>query len=203
MEKETQAVRPEVRDYRECDRIWQRVAPALNPYPEARVANAAETAEAAERRTELSLPGAEENPCCMGTEALESVDVLEGFVREEVSSRRVYMMLLRCIPTMEGKRLFRTLVAEESRHIKKLLAALYLITGERYRPTICHEQVHYAGYCAAIRERYHEKACNGFNYHRAAQEALDPCLKQLLFELSEDEFRHANLLLDLLARAMG
>ena len=74
---------PEIYDFRQHDRLWQRVGPGLEPYPET-------TAEAMPRREELppaqesQLPGAEPNPCCMGSEASVSVEVLQGFLREEL-----------------------------------------------------------------------------------------------------------------------
>ena len=68
-------------DYARYDRIWQRVAPAMNPYPQVRAAAApAEIApqpehqavraenggiSAAEQARELALPGAQADPSCM------------------------------------------------------------------------------------------------------------------------------------------
>ena len=73
---------PEVYDFRQHDHIWQRVAPGLEPYPAsgqgagvpaepmARQGGAGTTREdAAEIRQESLLPGAEPDPCCMGTAA--------------------------------------------------------------------------------------------------------------------------------------
>lgn len=36
------------------------------------------------------LPGAEENPCCMGTMAQEELGVIEGFIEVELADRRTY-----------------------------------------------------------------------------------------------------------------
>ena len=78
---------PEIYDFRQHDRLWQRVGPGLEPYPET-------TAEAMPRREELppaqesQLPGAEPNPCCMGSEAMELLAVLEGYIEEELEDRR-------------------------------------------------------------------------------------------------------------------
>ena len=78
---------PEIYDFRQHDRLWQRVGPGLEPYPET-------TAEAMPRREELppaqesQLPGAEPNPCCMGSEAMELLTVLEGYIEEELEDRR-------------------------------------------------------------------------------------------------------------------
>ena len=78
---------------------------------------------------ELSLPGAQADPCCMGTAALESLEVLQGFIREELADRRTYLFLARRAPTAEVRQVFRAIASDEGRHARRLLAAVYLITG--------------------------------------------------------------------------
>jgi len=208
MENELSAAQNAAYDYRRCARVWQRVDPTLNPYPDVRAtaAMAADTPgdglSAAERNAELSLPGAQADPCCMGTAALESLEVLQGFIREELADRRTYLFLARRAPTAEVRQVFRAIASDEGRHARRLLAAVYLITGERYCPAICYPPLRCDGYCAALRERYHEEVCGGFNYRRASQETLDPCLQQLLLAFSQDEYRHANAMLCLLSGVM-
>lgn len=208
MENELSAAQNAAYDYRCCERVWQRVDPTLDPYPDVRAAAAmaADTPgdglSAAERNAELTLPGAQADPCCMGTAALESLEVLQGFIREELADRRTYLFLARRAPTAEARQVFRAIASDEARHARRLLAAVYLITGERYCPAICYPPLHCDGYCAALRERYHEEVCGGFNYRRASQETLDPCLQQLLLAFSQDEYRHANAMLCLLSGVM-
>ena len=208
MENELSAAQNAAYDYRRCERVWQRVDPTLDPYPDVRAAAAmaADTPgdglSAAERNAELTLPGAQADPCCMGTAALESLEVLQGFIREELADRRTYHFLARRAPTAEARQVFRAIASDEGRHARRLLAAVYLITGERYCPAICYTPLRCDGYCAALRERYHEEVCGGFNYHRASQETLDPCLQQLLLAFSQDEYRHANAMLCLLSGVM-
>ena len=208
MENELSAAQNAAYDYRRCARVWQRVDPTLNPYPDVRAtaAMAADTPgdglSAAERNAELSLPGAQADPCCMGTAALESLEVLQGFIREELADRRTTLCLARRAPTAESRQMFRAIASDEGRHARRLLAAVYLITGERYCPAICYPPLRCDGYCAALRERYHEEVCGGFNYRRASQETLDPCLQQLLLAFSQDEYRHANAMLCLLSGVM-
>lgn len=208
MENELSAAQNAAYDYRRCARVWQRVDPTLNPYPDVRAtaAMAADTPgdglSAAERNAELTLPGAQADPCCMGTAALESLEVLQGFIREELADRRTYLFLARRAPTAEARQMFRAIASDEGRHARRLLAAVYLITGERYCPAICYPLLRCDGYCAALRERYHEEVCGGFNYRRASQETLDPCLQQLLLAFSQDEYRHANAMLCLLSGVM-
>ncbi len=208
MENELSAAQNAAYDYRRCARVWQRVDPTLDPYPDVRAAAAmaADTPgdglSAAERNAELTLPGAQTDPCCMGTAALESLEVLQGFIREELADRRTYLFLARRAPTAEARQVFRAIASDEGRHARRLLAAVYLITGERYCPAICYPPLRCDGYCAALRERYHEEVCGGFNYRRASQETLDPCLQQLLLAFSQDEYRHANAMLCLLSGVM-
>lgn len=208
MENELSAAQNAAYDYRRCARVWQRVDPTLDPYPDVRAtaAMAADTPgdglSAAERNAELTLPGAQADPCCMGTAALESLEVLQGFIREELADRRTYLFLARRAPTAEVRQVFRAIASDEGRHARRLLAAVYLITGERYCPAICYPPLRCDGYCAALRERYHEEVCGGFNYRRASQETLDPCLQQLLLAFSQDEYRHANAMLCLLSGVM-
>lgn len=208
MENELSAAQNAAYDYRRCARVWQRVDPTLDPYPDVRAAAAmaADTPgdglSAAERNAELTLPGAQADPCCMGTVALESLEVLQGFIREELADRRTYLFLARRAPTAEARQVFRAIASDEGRHARRLFAAVYLITGERYCPAICYPPLRCDGYCAALRERYHEEVCGGFNYRRASQETLDPCLQQLLLAFSQDEYRHANAMLCLLSGVM-
>ena len=208
MENELSAAQNAAYDYRRCARVWQRVDPTLDPYPDVRAtaAMAADTSgdglSAAERNAELTLPGAQADPCCMGTAALESLEVLQGFIREELADRRTYLFLVRRAPTAEARQVFRAIASDEGKHARRLLAAVYLITGERYCPAICYPPLRCDGYCAALRERYHEEVCGGFNYRRASQETLDPCLQQLLLAFSQDEYRHANAMLGLLSGVM-
>ena len=208
MENELSAAQNAAYDYRRCARVWQRVDPTLDPYPDVRAtaAMAADTSgdglSAAERNTGLTLPGTQADPCCMGTAALESLEVLQGFIREELADRRTYLFLARRAPTAEARQVFRAIASDEGRHARRLLAAVYLITGERYCPAICYPPLRCDGYCAALRERYHEEVCGGFNYRRASQETLDPCLQQLLLAFSQDEYRHANAMLCLLSGVM-
>ena len=208
MENELSAAQNAAYDYRRCAPKWQRVDPTLDPYPDVRAAAAmaADTPgdglSAAERNAELTIPGAQADPCCMGTAALESLEVLQGFIREELADRRTYLFLARRAPTAEARQVFRAIASDEGRHARRLLAAVYLITGERYCPAICYPPLRCDGYCAALRERYHEEVCGGFNYRRASQETLDPCLQQLLLAFSQDEYRHANAMLCLLSGVM-
>ena len=141
------------------------------------------------------------NPCCMGSAAAEMLEVLTGFIEGELADRRYYLALSRQAPAWARQRL-RDIAADEGGHARRLMAVHYLITGECYRPAISCERIYIGRWCAALRERYHEEACGGLNYARAAEGTTDICLEQILSELSADEYRHAGEMLSMLERGI-
>lgn len=199
----------DVYDFRQYDRIWQRVAPNLEPYPSVRAEEGAVVPAMTEQPPvsgtpappESQLPGAELNPCCMGSAAAEMLEVLTGFIEEELADRRYFLALARQAPSWARQRL-REMANDEGLHARRLMAVHYLITGECYRPAISNERIYTGRWCMALRERYHAEACNGLNYARAADGTTDPCLVKLLNELSSDEYRHAEELMRMLERSL-
>ncbi|MDD3346613.1 ferritin-like domain-containing protein [Oscillibacter sp.] len=235
---EQQLHSPDGYDYRQYDRIWQRVAPTLEPYPGLRQAETPPAPMAtpmtapittpmagpmgmpmgtsmagsmgasmaapltpSQIQQEAQLPGAEENPCCMGSAAAEMLEVLTGFIEEELGDRRYYLALARQAPTWARQRL-RDIAADEGGHARQLMAVHYLITGECYRPAVSCERIYIGRWCPALRERYHAEACGGLNYARSADATTDICLGKLLSELSADEYRHSEELLAMLERSL-
>lgn len=197
-------------DFRQYDRVWQRVAPGMEPYPPGQTPPPATNLPATPivpiapitpLPPEISLPGAQANPCCMGTEAAEMLDVLTAFIEEELSDRRYYLAFARCAPTWAKQKL-RDIGVAEGNHARRLMAVYYLITGECYRPSVSCDRVYIGQWCAALRERYHAEACGGFNYLRAADGTTDSCLSKLLTQLGEEEYRHANDLMQMLERSL-
>lgn len=232
---------PEVYDFRQYDRIWQRVAPNLEPYPgmtasaqqTASVQQAASAQQAASVRSEAvnlpaapaapaapvpavpaapetpavpvpaisELPGAERNPCCMGTEAAEMLDVITGYIEAALSDRRYLLALARQAPSW-ARRDLRDMAADLQDQARRLMAAHYLITGRRYCPSISTERIYVGRWCPALRERYHAAACSGFNYARSAEDAMDPCLTKLFEDMSRQSYAHAETLMGLLQRSL-
>jgi len=204
---------PEVYDFRQYDRIWQRVAPTLEPYPTPTSTSTAVAAvstssldtasdvPAIQSGQERQLPGADPNPCCMGSAASEMLEVLTGFIEEELTDRRYLLALSRQAPVWARQRL-REIAAEDAGHARRLMAVYYLITGECYRPNISCDRIYISHWCSALRTQYHNEACGGLNYARAAEGTTDPCLSKLLNELSANEYRHAESLLYLLERSL-
>lgn len=188
---------PETYDYRRYDRIWQRVSPTLEPYPAA----PEDTTTALTTRQEAQLPGADINPCCLGSAATEMLDVLTGYIEEELADQRYYTALLRRAPAW-AQPVVQRLAEEEGRHAKRLMAVYYLITGKCYCPAIPCGCIRIEHWCPALRQRYHAEACGALNYARSADETTDICLKRIFTDLSQEEYRHADTISRLLERSL-
>ena len=199
-------VLPEVYDFRQHDRLWRRVQPGLEPYPEADTSggNQAQTSDAGMTLAQESrLPGAEQNPCCMGTEAAELLTVLEGYIADELAERRLYLALAQRAPVW-ARQTMRELAEDEGDHARQLMTARYLITGQCRQPEALPLELVSAGdWCALLRQRYHSEVCGGMNYARTADSTPDHCLAELLNGLSAAEYRHAERIRGLLKRCLG
>lgn len=205
---------PGVYDYRQYDRVWQRVAPNLEPYPKMEVPAMAklpgqptpetnQTSEAAPTTQipEEQLPGAQADPCCMRSAAEDMLPVIEGFIEVELSDRRYYTAFARQAPSWARQQL-RELSAAAGARAKRLMAVYYLTTGRCYQASISAERIFIGQWCSALRERYHVEACNAMNYLRAADGTTDPCLERLLNELGEESYHNSNKIMALLERAL-
>ena len=203
---------PQPYDYRQYDRVWQRVAPNLEPYPgwQTAVPTLAPLSGSAEgspqtaapaAASESQLPGAEQNPCCMGSAAAEMLEVIQGFIETELGNRRFYLAFSRQAPAWARMRL-RELAADAGNRARRLLAVYYLITGSCYQVSVECGKIWVDHWCPALRERYHAAACDAMNYIRAAEGTTDPCLARLLTEMGQEEYRHADMVLSLLERGM-
>jgi len=202
---------PEVYDFRCYDQVWQRVGPQMEPYPAATSGQVSMPTAAPQtlRTTDLlsaaepdaQLPGAVENPCCMGTEARSMLQVLEGFIEEELEDQRWFSVLSRQAPAWARQQL-REISHGEGHHGHRLMAVYYLITGSCYRPAVSSGRICIDHWCAALREGYHKAACNALNYQRAADGTADVCLAALFRALGEEELRHADMLMHILERTL-
>ena len=215
---------PDVYDFRQYDRIWQRVAPNLEPYPGmpaqpvTSVQPAAQTEAApapvqpmlpetpavpapVSAAQESRLPGAAMNPCCMGSAAGEMLEVIDGYVEAALSDRRAVLALARQAPAW-ARQTLRDMAADIQDQARRLMTAHYLITGQCCRPSVSTERVYVGRWCPALRERYHAAACSGFNYARSAEDAMDPCLTKLFEDLSKQSYAHAEALMGLVQRSL-
>lgn len=219
---------PTAYDYHMYDQVWQRVSPTLDPYPETRAApinrnGAGQTAPPMSSLSssspstpstpstraetpvppnvgESTLPGAEEDPCCMGTEAQSDLEVVGGFIEEELAERRYCLALAQKSCRPDVARLMRRIAGEKREAARELAAAYFLITGACYTPAITIDPMRWDNLCQALRSCYHQEACNGLNYQRAADATGDLCLQKLLNRLGENAYQRAGEILDLLGK---
>ena len=167
-------------DYPRCDKVWQRVAPDLQPYPQVRG-----TAQPAET-----------GGCCMA-QRREEAEALADFIEHELSDRHTYLEHMRCAPP-QARRALRQIADEEGMHAKRLMGLYYLMTGQCYRPSLLSAMGEQLPWCALLRRRYGEECAGGFAYRTAAEQTQDECLRHILQRFAADEYRHAEMLLRLL-----
>ena len=214
-------------DYRVYDQVWKRVSPGLDPYAE-NPAGAGQPSGAAGAPVPpamppvaqpaapqpvtppsqgmgaaagaANLPGADRNPCCMGSNARESLMVLEGFLEDELAGRRYAMALASGVRQQSMVRLLRRIAAEKLAAAQELCAAYYLTTGNHYRSAVAVEHMQFGSLAEAMRSLYHQEACSGLNYQRAADETMDPCLQRLFTQLGKQSYQHADDIMVLLGK---
>lgn len=177
--------------------VWQRVDPTLQPYPPQQSTTQPAVQQPVQQPVQQSV-----DVCCMGTAAQEDIDVIRGFIEEELSDRRSYLACATSAPTPAARQLMRRLAAEEGGHARRLMGVHYLITGQNYSAAVpLPANIPCTGsWREVLRLRYHEESCSGLNYRRASEETTDECLSEILLELSHDEYRHARQLLCLLEK---
>lgn len=148
---------------------------------------------------EEQLPGAEEDPCCMGSAAEEMLEVLEGFLEQAITDCRFYRAFLRTAPGSARGTLRRVLESREGQ-VRRLQAVRYLITGRAWIAGNCTDRIYLGSYAPTLRERYHAEACTAFNYLRAADGTTDPCLARIFRQMAEEGRAAADAMLSLLER---
>ena len=158
-------------DYVRYDRVWQRVAPELDPYPEARA----------------MMPVPEPEAVCTVSRTVDA-DMIAGMIDSELAARRAYQMAQRCAPTAAARRVLHQLAEEEGAHARRLMGLYYM----------CAVSVESLPWCQLLRLRYQEACCACESYRQAAEWAEDGCLRGVLLQMSADECRHAGMLLRLL-----
>lgn len=186
-------------DYRKYDQIWRRVSPDLNPYPEVRQESDASGGAVESGQNLEKLPGAQADPCCMGSAAMESLQVLEGFLEDERAGRQYLLHFADRLKNPRAVRVLRQIAAQKAVHVRLLAAAYYLITGTSYAHTIQVPVPAEGTYGETLRRAYHEAACLGLNYLRAADGTGDLCLQHMFQKMGTESFQQANQLLQLLS----
>ena len=182
-------------DFRQHDRIWQRVSPGLTPFPALR--QEMPGSEGVGRQ--LQLAGAQANPCCLGSEAMESLPVLEGFLEEERQVMALERALLRRVRGGESAAVLGRLVRGSELILRRVAAISFLIEGSWPQPAGTPAPPRVRQTAEGLRSAYHLEVCGAMNYERAAEGTVDVCLNRLLTQLSQEKYARADRVLKLLA----
>ena len=92
-------------DYESCRRVWRRVSPELDPYPEEKEATDCPAAPAPDMKG------------------------LQEMIEGELGDRRAYLCAARCAPHPAARRTLQRMAADEGAHARRLLAVYYLACG--------------------------------------------------------------------------
>lgn len=185
-------------DFRRHDRIWERVSPELTPFPALRGGGEELTQT---RQAALPLPGAEADPCCLGSAAQESLPVLEGFRQEERQLQRLLHVLLHCAPDRGGRAAMEELLCGSQAMARRLAAVCYLIGGRWPARESREASAGSIRWTEGLRMAYHLEVCAALNYARAGEETVDPCLRRLLEGFSREKYARSDRILNLLSLA--
>ncbi len=185
---------PTQEDYRRYDRIWRKVSPELNPYPEARDAWP-------DAKTE-SRPPSFVPEQRVGEAAQREVDAIRAFLRDELADAQTCRYLARQAPYPEARRVMNRIASDEAAHEKRLQAAHFLITGGTYPVTVVLPPQPRLLWRDRLRERYHEETRAAEAYGGAAEKTRDRCLRRMFEQLARDEYRHAEQLRGLLEKTL-
>lgn len=189
MEKE--AAHEELYDYRKYDRIWKRVSPELNPYPDVRAEAEEDAAESGESAEQM---------CCRNGAAPDTAALLEECIDGEAADRCAYLTYIRCAPAYARRRL-QMMAADEERHIRRLLTVYYLLTGSCYRPAIPACPPNGLPWCPLLRQMYHQANADARRYEQMAEGMEDSCLREIFTELAADERCHTRQILQMLEKS--
>lgn len=169
-------------DYLRCDRIWQRVDPALDPYPQIR----------AER------DGVGES-CSLRRSAADR-DTVAGLIEQELADRRMYLAHLPCAPDAGSRRVLRQIAEEEGGHARRMMSIYFLMTGACFQPATRCEPYPKEAWRDFLRRCYQEECAAAYTYRRLAEETEDVCLRRTGERFCAEEYHHAELLLPLMER---
>lgn len=160
---------PTAEDYRRYDRVWQRVSPLYDPYPEARREAASHPAPAAQDGEEL----------------------LRVLLRRSIGDAQLYRCLCERAPGREDRRTMAALAAEEAAEARALQAAHFLLTGQTYCVTVVLPPQPRLLWRDTLRRRWQEENAESERCASAAKETDVPALCRLLRRLSESACRRA------------
>lgn len=188
------------------ERVWRRVMPDEENSPIRLMPPEGQTQPAPEQtrqeQTGLALPQdrrsmGQQEGVCLGQASGMYAELLREMIDGETEDWRIYQAMARRAGGSAAK-LLGTLAADERRHTKRLGAAHFIITGQRYQSPNQNGSRPMPELMNGLREQFIQEQRGAAAYQGAAQESSDACLRQLFEELAEEEAMHARMIRGLL-----
>ena len=173
-------------------RVWDRVMPEgaqspirMEPPP-------------VDRPGLVPVPAREEPPVdCLGEGTGADQPQLEELARQAVRDGRIYQSLARRVGGAAA-RVLSGMAADERRNAKKLAAAYFLITGQRWQGAPPEGERQGQEAMHMLRHQYMTEQRTAAMAQGAAQQTDDLCLRQLYMELAREKQTHARAIRSLL-----
>lgn len=193
------------------ERVWRRVMPDGTNSPiqidptadeQARDLRLGQAEAGTMQEMGLVLPRREEmrpghEVTCLGHGSRMYGDLLKEMIDGETEDMRTYQALARRAGG-NGSKVLGAMAADKRRNAKRLGAAYFLITGERYQSPNMNGTRPAMDLMTGLREQFIQEQREAAAYQGAAQETSDPCLRQLYQELARQAQSHARMIRSLL-----
>ncbi|MBO4853603.1 MAG: hypothetical protein J5482_00455 [Oscillospiraceae bacterium] len=189
----------EMPDDRRADAVWRRVSPDLDPYPDARRQSQEESA----RRQDPPFvrPPAADSPR-RPTKDITQAEAITAAIARELEERRTYQTVARRVP-QPLRRAVEQLAADALRGARRLMAAYFVLTGERYRPEPVRPRSSGGNWLTELRQVYRQCLSAAEQYARWAENTDDPILADALRDLSGEKKRQARTLMGIWENALA
>lgn len=188
-----------IMDEQRADEVWRRVAPELNPYPEARHnSEAKRPPDPPFMRPKPPKEPPQAQVQAPATKEVAEPEALALAIAAERAQQRDYQLLSRRVPATLQPTVNR-LAAQTGRCVRRLMSACYLITDGNCRLAQVPSPQRAQGTVAQqLGQQYRRALRSADDYKRWVSATDDPVLKDALQELSDVKHRHAHTVLRLL-----
>ncbi len=193
-----------VPDQQLLERVWARVMqgrePAVQPLgdgedgatPE-QVSAGIRTEERQDTWQEPPTQGQRPEPGCFGRTSRTYAEQLERMLEGEWEDAHIYRQLTRRGTGQTARELSR-LARQEQAHARKLAAAYFILTGRHRRWSGQGQSRPPVELMQGLREQLLQALRESEAYRQAGAETEDMCLRELFYELSEQEREQAGAL---------
>ena len=128
------------------------------------------------------------------------LDRLCEMMDNELASEQFYRQLAPKFSKQPAHRLLQA-AQDEARHLRALQMEYFLLTGDSYSPSA--ENAEIPGCLSALRSGYHAERTAYDGYMAAAQETASTALAAVFIDNAADEARHAQMLREMIGKALG